>query len=110
MSFVSFLRFSIDISDTWTLPFFHYFLNFTFACFGHIFTVPKKPGASFIKLTYIFDVSHEIHFFVKQCNRFLFLNTKPELQWQILIKNISQKIFLCGLFLDSKFCKKMDFS
>jgi hypothetical protein len=32
--------------------------------------------------------------FVQQCNRFLLLNTNPELQWQILNKNISQNFSL----------------
>jgi hypothetical protein len=34
---------------------------------------------------------------------FLHLNAKPELQWQILNKNISQKFALSVLFLALKF-------
>jgi hypothetical protein len=41
---------------------------------------------------------------------FLLLNAKPELQWQILNKNISQNFSFIVLFLDSKFCKNLGFS
>jgi hypothetical protein len=37
------------------------------------------------------------------------LNAKPELQWQILNKNISQNFSLSVLFLYQKFCKNLNF-
>jgi hypothetical protein len=43
-------------------------------------------------------------------SKFFHLNAKPELQWQILNKNVSQKISLSVLFLDIKFCKNLGFS
>jgi hypothetical protein len=42
--------------------------------------------------------------------KFLLLNAKPELQWQILNKNISQNFSLSVLFLGLKFCKNLAFS
>jgi hypothetical protein len=38
------------------------------------------------------------------------LNAKPELQWQVLDKNISQKFSLSMLVLKIKFCKNLGFS
>jgi hypothetical protein len=37
------------------------------------------------------------------------LNAKPELQWQILNKNISEKFSPNVLFLDLNFAKSWDF-
>jgi hypothetical protein len=34
----------------------------------------------------------------------------PELQWQIINKNICQKLALSVLFLEQKFCKNLGFS
>jgi hypothetical protein len=42
--------------------------------------------------------------------KFLLLNAKPELQWQILNKNIGQNSSLSMLFLDLKFFKNLGFS
>jgi hypothetical protein len=47
---------------------------------------------------------------VQQCNSFLPLNTKHELQWLTLNKNISQNFSLRALFLDLKFWKNLGFS
>jgi hypothetical protein len=41
---------------------------------------------------------------------FLHLNAKPELQWQISNKNISQKFAVSVSFLDVKFCQNLGFS
>jgi hypothetical protein len=38
------------------------------------------------------------------------LNAKPELQWQIINKNISQNFSLNMLFMDQKFCQNLGFS
>jgi hypothetical protein len=56
-------------------------------------------GPSFTKLTCVSDLSFgdfilwNTYNFLKQCNKFLILNAKPELQWQILNKNFGQEFY-----------------
>ncbi len=75
----------------------------------------KRPGASFTKLTCVSDVTLgnfllcNTYNYAQQCNSFLLLNANPELQWQIINRNISQNFSLSVIFLDVKFCKNLEF-
>jgi hypothetical protein len=56
-------------------------------------------------LTQLFGIfSYEMHTILRSNVIVFTLNAKPELQWQILNKNISQKFSPNVLFLDLKFC------
>jgi hypothetical protein len=72
----------------------------------------KKTGASFTRLSCILTLilgisSYEIHIILKSNVLAFTFECQPELQWQILNKNICQKL-KCVNFR-SKFLQKQDF-